>query len=619
MRKQIFHFVSSFSFVVAFGLAAWTPQPSNAQPTTQTAASTRAALLAMVQSDFRPTVKEVLEAVAGNEDVLYKLAFEHLGYGRGQREPSTSPNSGYRTLLDSNLPKAITRLEVYFPNGKYATLGRDSFFIADTLEAFYLGLGLENRVVRLGASTQTFHAFGGDPEEIYKFVKSNGFDMKAAAEGRMPFVIIDRTSYSSGSQSTTLLNSVYQSGEFAALTPQEKVNVHHYAVVASSQNGTLLPITARALENFRSTQSPTARLPGLFAAHEFAHFTDQSHLNWHPTFQTTITTLPDGRISGVPGRGEEGSRWETLLVMYELYQYLKTPEFQTLVWNTARADGFDIEKTIDRTGAGRTIGIRSNSRLDQLIRADIRAQFYPSAWEMLTDGEKDLSVKGHPGSLIDLLIDSRKEFWTRWAIGAGALSPSEKAAQFNNWRKTDLAELRGKWQPETAFGTFINEMAFDLPVLNLVNHDPEEYHKVEGQEKESYFSRTVSPIADAIKVWRKKLEMGLEECLDLLSWVEFHGGESIMTSKDARRFVLIALSFFNEISVKSMEQLTEKVNESRYVKKLLVDHPKVFLTSTRYNEGHARNVYLALLESGALPKTKACKAVLEAQEGEGND
>src|SRR5262245_14937986 len=120
-------------------------------------------LESLLKSKYRPTIAQIVRVAEACKECKRELqkgnALQHLQS---------------QTLIDET-PRIVAQLETFYPNGVYATLGRDSFFVADLLEAFYLAIGIDNRVVRLGASTQTFTGFGRGMS-ILKFLKSNGFD-----------------------------------------------------------------------------------------------------------------------------------------------------------------------------------------------------------------------------------------------------------------------------------------------------------------------------------------------------------------------------------------------------------------------------------------------------------
>ncbi len=116
--------------------------------------------------------------------------------------------------IKENLPKLIISLEKAFPNGTYAFLGRDVNLWGDAMDAFYQSFGQTGRVQLLNASTASFS--NAEPETLVNFLVQNGMDPRIVTvtdpeeyNSLKPFVIYDRTSMGSTSQSTKLMDAVF--------------------------------------------------------------------------------------------------------------------------------------------------------------------------------------------------------------------------------------------------------------------------------------------------------------------------------------------------------------------------------------------------------------------------
>lgn len=105
--------------------------------------------------------------------------------------------------LINNAPKMIATFERSFPGATWAFIGRDMSIFADLFEAFYLSIGQQSRVVRIGMSSGTLE--GMTDERALSFLKANKFNEHA----EHPYVFVDAISRGGGRQGRTLVQAIY--------------------------------------------------------------------------------------------------------------------------------------------------------------------------------------------------------------------------------------------------------------------------------------------------------------------------------------------------------------------------------------------------------------------------
>lgn len=155
----------------------------------------------------RPSIADILDSV-------------NHGQIKFSSEEATKDWSFFKefNINVDHLAKIIASFEKAYPGLTYVFLGRDSAFLADAIEAFYLSNGQVGRVRRLKASGNSI--YDAQPATLMLFLRQNGFVPTSKGLSR-PFIIIDRTSYDSGSQMKRLLEVGYTSLLAAGVNPQQ--------------------------------------------------------------------------------------------------------------------------------------------------------------------------------------------------------------------------------------------------------------------------------------------------------------------------------------------------------------------------------------------------------------
>jgi hypothetical protein len=152
----------------------------------------------------RPPIADILDAVKRDEIDL-----------GSKREIS---KSDFNWANADELAKIIALFEKAYPGLTYVFLGRDSAFLADAIEVFYLSNGQVGRVRRLKASGAS--VYNASVETLMLFLRQNGF-MPTSHGLVRPYVIIDRTSYRENSQMRRLLEAGYTSLLAAGVDPKK--------------------------------------------------------------------------------------------------------------------------------------------------------------------------------------------------------------------------------------------------------------------------------------------------------------------------------------------------------------------------------------------------------------
>jgi hypothetical protein len=158
----------------------------------------------LLNNPLRPRISEVLDY--------------HEGYQPEQRVPLSGDRLNYghfRNAIMDGAPQFIAKLEKAYPGATYAFMGRDTQVISDVVEAFYLSIGQQNRVVQIGASKTTFQ--GLSDQDTVEYLKYFGLDLDKVDESK-PFILVDTISSGevidgvliSGRQGRHLLQVLYQ-------------------------------------------------------------------------------------------------------------------------------------------------------------------------------------------------------------------------------------------------------------------------------------------------------------------------------------------------------------------------------------------------------------------------
>lgn len=159
----------------------------------------------VLESSLRPTINEIRKM--------------HPNYKPEEGIPYSGSKLNYshfRDALRLGAAQFIVKLESAYPGATFAFLGRDTQTISDIVEAFYLSIGEENRVVRIGVSSPTLAELSN--EQIVTYLEYFGFNLKNVNENR-PFILIDTVSKGaendqgilvSGRQGRRLIQAVYE-------------------------------------------------------------------------------------------------------------------------------------------------------------------------------------------------------------------------------------------------------------------------------------------------------------------------------------------------------------------------------------------------------------------------
>jgi hypothetical protein len=268
------------------------------------------------------------------------LAWLQKAFGKG---PSLglSAESDFLKEHGPKLATVIASFEKAYPGLTYAFLGRDSAFLADAVEAFYLAHGQVGRVVRLNASGNSINP--APPEVLLSFLRQNGFRPTANGLER-PYIIIDRTSYGPSSQSRRLLSAGYASLLQTRATPEALMRQFAVVNVGSDNNG--IAITPDVERDFfrrikfigyRHESGPSVQLRISAGGLIDTAF-------WHQTF-SKFEINTSGELVARPGAPVEVSDREMTLGLIEAaVRVASSDEFMQMVRKKARdIFGYDFK------------------------------------------------------------------------------------------------------------------------------------------------------------------------------------------------------------------------------------------------------------------------------------
>lgn len=293
-----------------------------------------------LEQQNRPSVREVVE-IYGIPSRRARNPMEKFGYVSGKKVQDN---------VRRWLPKAIARLELAFPNGIYAPMGRDSAAVGDVLEAFYyLQLGQTDRVSRVNASGNTINALNWS--DLARLLESVGAVLDVSKPSPRTLVLLDATNYNSGSQSSTLLmaaaQAVFASGGNGS-DVIERINfvstarAMHRGVSITGREQVARMKRKQAESIVRADDRPVV-IPAMGLS--FLNYTAE----WHGRFGNTLAQQADGRLGGYLDPNEynhsykyRSGRIQVLGAIFDFLRITSDPEFVADVIQGARELGFEF-------------------------------------------------------------------------------------------------------------------------------------------------------------------------------------------------------------------------------------------------------------------------------------
>lgn len=264
--------------------------------------------------------------------------------------PTSNPFKGNPTLAEElyeeKFPTYIATLEANFPNATWAVLGRDAAIFGNGLEAFYESVGQTGRVKYLHASSESFDSYKVSAGE---FLKSNGFDPAALAkEETPPYIILDMTSFQSGSQVSELLKIGW------SLVPNPKkfnaisLGGYAYMPIPGTYSGHYPKnVLKPGFDANRIIRSQESNIQYFGFAKEFLSIDTSdngkrlygySPYQWGESYGIFEKGI-DGIVRGQAGNPRKDDREEILHTMYALVEKAKKASFHHNVLASAKAFG----------------------------------------------------------------------------------------------------------------------------------------------------------------------------------------------------------------------------------------------------------------------------------------
>ncbi len=229
------------------------------------------------------------------------------------------------TAIRDGLPELIASLQKLYPNAIYGFLGRDTSLASNAMQAVYDQYGQGERIQFINLSTPIFSAM--TPDQLVQYLISLG--LSPGKESNRPFVIVDWTSFNSGSQSTQLARAVTQYFRNRGLSESdiiERFNV----VTLTGERVKVLPLTPEEIQEKKNTQA-TEMKDGLAMRSIFSTSTSLRGMAysspWHDTF-ATVTTDPNGKLVAIPKQSFQlSNRTNTFQEFISLIKEVTTPEY----------------------------------------------------------------------------------------------------------------------------------------------------------------------------------------------------------------------------------------------------------------------------------------------------
>ncbi len=288
----------------------------------------------LLASHTRPTMKVIGESVEAIERfhaqrsanvppaMMRNLNPSHPMYAQmmtraGQAHPSQLLNprnesfEPYVNRLIDGAPVLIAAMEKTFPGATWAFVGRDSQLIGDIVEAFYLSLGQEDRVVRIGVSKPTFQN-GVSDDLLMRYLADHGLALDEIRTAH-PFILVDTISQGYGRQARQMVATVYSHYQARGFNPAallRKVNI--FGLRVSTFSGADHPVTfAEAFLREQEAIYSAGHRADFFDQHQILVFPEPIPLfnesgyehftfAWHGPFGP-FQSVENGRIETTPG------------------------------------------------------------------------------------------------------------------------------------------------------------------------------------------------------------------------------------------------------------------------------------------------------------------------------
>lgn len=252
-------------------------------------------------------------------------------------------------IHSSTFAAAIAVFEQTFPGATFYELGRDSVFIGDAMDAFYLAIGQEGRVKRLDASAQSFAR--ADWELVYDFMKGAGIDLDPSKTIEWPHVVFDTTSFSErggigmnggASQSRALVQAGFKYYTDHGGNPADLLPFFNFISIGGAYGknwGEMRSSKFSAEKVFTEQLSKISDLG--FTRPFYCEMNGLTYTNpWHNYFGP-FARLENGDVVTETGLlSAPRERTNILWEMFEAYRIMSTPEMRKLVWQEASQRGF---------------------------------------------------------------------------------------------------------------------------------------------------------------------------------------------------------------------------------------------------------------------------------------
>ncbi len=536
----------------------------------------------------------------------------------GGRMPSPSMfKDERREMIASSGPGVIAALEYVYPQGIYAALGRDSFLLADIIEAFYLRYGMPGRAAYLHASTSTVTSLAGR-NSLVEFLKSNGF-----GQAERPFVIMDRTSMGLRSQSTQLYDAAFKYLESQTSPSMSIDKIVHLLGVASTAKG------FHPGDAYKLTADQKIYLPlNLAYINGAANLTDFGY--WTNTYGDVTTVT-----SGQPMRGEISSdlsradKIQVLNLIYDCLVVTSNPEFMARVSELAGNYGYDFLTRIDpkrseearlelerykKEQEARALATDNLNYLKNRVQAVLVSKFLLPTWSNI-----DVQIEPDSHSIVAEYILAQQSQLIDNFVGPAAKSFDHKitADEGKKIEQEFISQLDHAFveRIQTAssgqdFKSSPSGLPYFISLLPEVG-EHNGYLSANGKLVMSYL--------EEIYVGKIAKIMGAHAVLtDIVINSLFIAKESKkIDSKDLRRIVLMLVAKLSD-GPEFMSALVDLVNRNTTLRDFMIRKNEVFLTSERF-QGQAAKAYAHLVGLGVLPESTLkveCKKLLEPESNE---
>ncbi len=435
----------------------------------------------LIQQEYRPSIKEILSVI---DDINV--------------DPSQI-SAKFQTYIEKEFPELLSYIDGTFPNSKLAFIGRDSAAIADIFEAYYLHMGIEDKILRINMSGNSFPK---DQKLLLDYLDSLGISSSANAQA--PVIFIDTISTPSGGrQPRKLLHALYESYKAQGGDSTQffkRFNIIGLSVQAASSSAT--PVNTQAGKELIAKQSQLLlanpnlysalegkihvwpnRSIGGYAMNEIGY---ESKLFWHDSFGS-LQYQTDGSIRALAGSQYPANKKGVLAFQKYIFEEIGRPDVLEAVQDVAaarnvqlshlRIDPFDYKFTqLNRPAASITL---TGTKISNIQFSEEELKYLSTILEGNTNPD--------PTAIKELMQDMPPELNAKLrAVNQGSFNIANNSAMEQLSRATGYSP-RELLKVREAFDFYTAE-----EVLHQLANDPHMQIRLLSRDCDSIYNKAMS-------------------------------------------------------------------------------------------------------------------------------